>query len=305
VSLTVLEDPAPPTPRLPHAGAVMSQARAENFPVGGLLLGRRLNRDLLALYGFARLVDDVGDEASGDRLVLLDDLERDLDLIYRGGVPTHPVLQRLVPTVWEHMLPADPFLRLIEANRMDQAVSRYATFADLLGYCRLSADPVGELVLRVSGAASPQAIGLSDRICSALQVVEHLQDVGEDYARGRIYLPAETLARTGCREADLAAPSAGPGLRRAVEELAGRARAMLVQGRPLLGHLGGRPRLAVAGFIAGGEATLDALELGAYDVLGARPRRTRSGMARALARVLASAGRSEGSAATAAAQEGR
>lgn len=271
---------------LPALEAVMVQSEAENFPVGGLLLGRRLNRHLLALYGFARLVDDIGDEAPGDRLVLLDQVERELEIIFAGGLPLHPVMCALAPTVRERQLPRGPFLRLIEANRIDQRVTRYATFEELLGYCHLSADPVGELVLAVFGAGSPPAVALSNRICSALQVIEHLQDVGEDFARGRVYLPAETLARTGCREEELAAPGAGPALRQAVFELAGRARAMLAEGRPLLTHLRGRPRLAVTAFIAGGEATLDAMAAAGYDVLGAPPHRTRGGMVRALLRVV-------------------
>jgi hypothetical protein len=213
---------------LPTRDEVMAQARDENFPVALSLLGPRTGRHLLAIYGFARLVDDVGDEAAGNRLALLDQLERELD------APRHPVMRSLFSTVRECRLPREPFLRLIEANRRDQIVTTYESLADLLDYCRLSAAPVGELVLHVFGAATPARIALSDRICAALQIIEHLQDVEEDRARGRIYV----------------GPFAGPA----------QARSLLEQGAPLVRQLRGRARLAVAGFLAGGRVALDRLE---------------------------------------------
>jgi len=213
---------------MPTSEAVMIQAREENFPVALWLLGRRTRRHLLAIYGFARLVDDIGDEVAGDRLALLDRVERELD------APEHPVMRALASTVRGCGLPREPFLRLIEANRRDQVVTRYETFDELLDYCRLSAAPVGELVLRVLGAATPERIALSDRICAGLQVIEHLQDVDEDRARGRVYI--------------------------GTFDGAARARALLDEGAPLVRHLRGRARLAVAGFLAGGRAALDAIE---------------------------------------------
>jgi phytoene/squalene synthetase len=213
---------------LPSRGAVMAQARQENFPVALWLLGPRLRRHLLAVYGFARLVDDVGDEVGGDRLALLDQIEGELD------EPQHPVMRALAVTVRECSLPREPFLRLIEANRRDQVMTHYESLDGLLDYCRLSAAPVGELVLRVFGVASSARIALSDRICAALQIIEHLQDVDEDRARGRVYVGA----------------FAGPA----------EARSLLEQGAPLVGQLRGRARLAVAGFLAGGRVALDAID---------------------------------------------
>jgi squalene synthase HpnC len=246
------------TATLPTRDAVMAQARDENFPVASRLLARGSRGHLLAIYGFARLVDDVGDEAAGDRLALLDDLERQLDALYAGAAPEHPVLRALAPTVTACALPVEPFRRLIEANRRDQEVSRYETFDELLGYCRLSAAPVGELVLHVFGAATPQRLALSDRVCAGLQVVEHLQDVAEDYARGRVYLPREDLARFGCGEEELA--TGGPALAAVLSFEAERARALLGAGAPLARQLPWRARLAVAGFVAGGRSALDALD---------------------------------------------
>ena len=269
--------PLPPTLRAaaPSQEAVMAQAGRENFPVASYLLGRRQRAHLLTIYGFARLVDDLGDEVSGDRLALLDWLEGDLDRIYGGGQPEHRVMQALAPTVAECALPAELFRRLIEANRQDQRVTRYATFDELLAYCQLSAAPVGELVLHVFGVATRDRIALSDRICNALQVVEHLQDVGEDYARGRVYLPGGDLRRFGCQERDLAATEVTPPLRELLAFETARARSLLTAGAPLVRTLPLRPRLAVAGFVAGGRAALDALARSGYEVLASHPRATK------------------------------
>jgi phytoene/squalene synthetase len=160
--------------------------------------------------------------------------------------------------------------------------SRYETFEELLAYCRLSAAPIGELVLHAFDADTPARIALSDRVCAGLQVIEHLQDVAEDLRRGRVYLPRRDLHRFGCEERDLAAASASPALRRVIRLLADRSQALLEAGTPLLRQLSPRPRVAVTGFVAGGRATLAALERAGYDVLGRRPRRTRSGFLVAL-----------------------
>jgi len=264
----------------PSQQAVMAQAGGENFPVASYLLGRRQRAHLLAIYGFARLVDDLGDEAAGDRLALLDQIEHDLDAIYEGREPEHPVMRALAPTVADCALPDRPFRRLIDANRRDQTVTRYETFDELVDYCRLSATPVGELVLHVFGAATPERIERSDEICTALQIVEHLQDVGEDYARGRVYMPREDMTRFGCDATALGSSSVSVPLRELLSFEAARARQLLDSGAPLAGTLPLRPRLAVAGFVAGGRATLDALARADYEVLRARPRPGRLAFAR-------------------------
>ncbi len=270
--MTLTASPPRTADAVPSQQAVMAQAVNENFPVASYVLGRRERAHLLSIYGFARLVDDLGDEAAGDRSELLAWLEADLDRIYRGARPEHPVMRSLAPTVAGCQLPDAPFRRLIEANRRDQLVSRYATFDELLGYCQLSAAPVGELVLYVFGAATPERVALSDQVCAALQVTEHLQDVGEDYARGRVYLPQDDLARFGCRESELGAAGVSPAVRELLAFESGRARRLLSAGAPLVRSLPARPRAAVAGFVAGGRAALDALQRAGYDVLGGHPR---------------------------------
>jgi squalene synthase HpnC len=258
-------------PGAPAAEAVMARAATENFSVAGVLLPRRERAHLLAIYGFARLVDELGDAHAGDRERALDWLEDELDLAFAGRA-THPLLVRLAPTLAECDLRPEPFLRLIEANRVDQRVARYQSWQQLRAYCHLSADPVGELVLDVFGASTPARIALSDSICTALQLAEHCQDVAEDLAAGRVYLPLDDLERFGAGVEDLSAPHAGPAVRAAVAFQVSRARTLLSEGRPLVSELRGRARLGVAGYVAGGLAALSAIERADYDVLAGAPR---------------------------------
>lgn len=251
---------------VPAADVIDAQAAHENFPVASRLLPAPVRADLLAIYGFARLTDDIGDEICGDRLAALSWLEGELDSAVAGEA-SHPVMMRLGATIAARHLPIEPLRDLIEANRADQRVRRYETFEDLVGYCRLSANPVGRLVLHVLGAATPDRIALSDDVCTGLQVVEHLQDVGEDLSNGRVYLPLEDLRAEGCDEHDLEAPSAGAALRRVVALEAARARRLLFSGAPLAASLPWRPRVAVAAFAAGGMAAIDAIERADFDVL--------------------------------------
>ena len=181
---TTADAPAARRPAgVPAAADVLARSGGENFPVASWVLGRRARSDLLAIYGFARLVDELGDTLEGDRLRALDWVEQELDRAFRGEAATRCCVS-LQPVLRARSLPREPFARLIEANRVDQRVSRYETWEQLQGYCRLSADPVGELVLGVFGAADPWRVRLSDSICTGLQLAEHLQDVAEDRAAG-------------------------------------------------------------------------------------------------------------------------
>jgi len=271
-------------PAVTRAEEVVANASGENFPVALRLLPERYRRHLTALYCFARLTDDLGDEAreagqadADFRLGLLDELTADVHRIYEGKTPDAPVMQKMAVTVTECKVPAQPLLDLIQANRQDQQVTRYATFADLARYCELSANPVGQIVLYIFGAATPERIKLSDSICTALQLAEHWQDVAEDLANGRIYLPAEDLERFSITEADLAEPSAGRTVRDLMRFETNRAQGLLDEGAPLVGTLRGAARLAVAGYLAGGRAALAAIKAHRYDVLSAtaRPRKPR------------------------------
>jgi squalene synthase HpnC len=268
--------------------AAAGQAAAENFPVALRLLPQRYRQHLAAVYAFARVTDDMGDEAPpAERLALLSELEADLGRLYDGAAPRLAVIRGLAPAVDECAIPQQPFRDLIEANRQDQAVSRYESFDALLAYCTLSANPVGRIVLRVFGAATPQREILSDRVCTALQLAEHWQDVAEDLRAGRVYLPQEDLARFGVTERDLAAPQAGPQVKALVAFEEHRARALLDKGAPLVGTLRGAARMAVAGYVAGGRAALAAIAAADHDVLRATHRPARHRLAAEMLRAYA------------------
>jgi squalene synthase HpnC len=262
-------------PASPAGGDPIEKASGENFPVALRLLPPRTREDLWALYRYARHVDDLGDEWAGDRLSALDRIEADVRGLYEERrPPDDPVVAALASTIARRRLPADPLLRLIEANRWDQQVTRYETFDDLLAYCRLSANPVGELVLHIFGRATPERVALSDRVCTALQLLEHWQDVAEDYRRGRVYLPQEDLRRFGVAEEDLARPTATSQVRALIAFEAQRAEAWLDAGAALVTGLSGRARLAVSGYIAGGRAAAAALRRSDYDPLSRVPKPT-------------------------------
>jgi squalene synthase HpnC len=246
--------------------------RRENFPVALRILPRRFRDHLEAVYGFARTVDDLGDESTGDRLANLDAFAADLDLIWEGGAPQSPVLKTLATTVHARNLPAEPFRRLVEANRRDQRVHAYATYDDLRAYCTLSADPVGRIVLDVFGVRSDIRVAWSDAICTALQLVEHWQDVAEDRRAGRVYLPADDMARFGVTPEDLDGTSTPGTVKALLAEETDRAAELFRHGTPLVRDLSGWARLAIGGFLAGGLATVDALRRADYDVLALTPR---------------------------------
>lgn len=293
------------------AQAMMERASGENFPVAMRVLARAERRRLLAVYGFARLADELGDELGGDRLAALDWLEHELNRAYRGEA-RYPLLVNLQGVLAECPLPREAFVRLIEANRTDQRVARYDTWEQLRAYCELSANPVGELVLGVFGLATPERITLSDEVCTALQLAEHLQDVGEDLARGRIYLPEADLLRFGCSQEQLAqlgaraglgvdlrgvpagSPTPGEGfereatrLREAISFEVARGHELLAAGVPLVAGVRGRPKLALAAFVAGGRAALDAIARARFEVLGGVAQASRARRLRALVGVLA------------------
>jgi len=277
-------------PSVTRADEVVANASGENFPVALRVLPQRYRRHLTNLYFFARLTDDLGDEArtSTDdvttlRLALLDELAADVTRIYEGGAPSSPVMQAMAETVRECQVPAPPLRDLIQANRQDQLVTRYQSFADLEQYCELSANPVGQVVLYIFGAATPERLALSDRICTALQLAEHWQDVAEDLALGRIYLPAEDLARYAVTEADLAEPTASPKVTKLMRFEVDRAARLLDEGAPLVGTLRGAARVAVAGYLAGGRAALAAIRKQHYDVLSAQSKPAKPRMAVELA----------------------
>lgn len=257
----------------------------ENFPVAFLLLPRELRTDMQAIYAFCRGVDDLGDEGIGGasptaRLAALDAFEVDLHRCW-DGEPHDPRLVALAATIHRHRMDPEPFVRLVEANRMDQRQSRWDTFGELIRYCHHSATPVGRMVLEVLGQRSASRIGLSDHTCIGLQLVNFWQDIRRDLAdRDRIYLPREDMERFAVSEEDLRQPRANEHVRALVAFEVTRARAELLAGEPLWRLVPWRARLDIRMFSAGGLALCDAIARQGYDTLARRPAPGRIGRAR-------------------------
>jgi squalene synthase HpnC len=261
---------------------IAARAAGENFPVGSVLFPRPMRPHIRALYCYARLVDELGDAYDGDRAAALDELEREVDAAFAGKA-TWPVLRHVQPTISEFGLPREPFLRLIEANRMDQRIAEYETWADLKHYCVHSADPCGRLVLGVLRRLDdPELVAASDSVCTGLQLVNFLQDVPRDLELGRIYLPGEDRQMFGDPPLD----RPGEDLRALLRFEAQRAAELLAAGEMLRARIGGRLGRAVALFSRGGLAALDALEQAGWDVFSRRPRPSRARLAREAALVL-------------------
>ncbi len=255
----------------------LAGSRYENFHVASLLLPRRLRQDFFNVYAFCRWADDLGDEMGdpAESLRLLAWWRDQLDAMYSGAA-AHPVFVALRETVRRHGLPSEPFEDLIRAFVQDQTVTRYASWDELLAYCRWSANPVGRLVLHLCGYADAERRRLADATCTALQLANFWQDVPADLDKGRIYLPAGLLGKHGCSEQDILRRQATPAFRAALREAVGVARGFFREGLPLAGMVGCRLAVDIALFSSGGMRILDKIEARDFDVLSGRPSISRS-----------------------------
>ncbi len=253
-------------------------AHYENFTVASRLLPQSLRPHLAAIYAYCRTVDDLGDEFAGDRMKALDAVESVIRSLYgeepgpRGDTSglRPEIVRALGDTIAALDLPAEPFLRLIEANRMDQERSRFQTFEELRAYTRLSAEPVGHLVLLVFGYRDEWRMRLSDETCTALQLANFWQDVGPDLRRGRLYIPLEDLDRYDLAPEALGSPG-DPRVSRLMAMEVARARAGFALGAPLEETVPLRLRLQLRLYRLGGEAILAALERQGLDPFVGRP----------------------------------
>jgi squalene synthase HpnC len=270
---------------------VVAKARTENFPVALRVLPSELRIHLVAIYAYARFIDDLGDRFVGDRLAALDRAEAELDRAFKGE-SVHPVFAQIVATVNRFDIGREPLDNLVAANRLDQRKARYGSFEELEAYCALSANPVGRLVLGVFEASDERSVVLSDLICTGLQIIEHLQDIGEDARDGRVYFPKPDLDRFGVGISDLLGTDASPGVRRLVAFESGRARTLLTEGAPLIARLSGVRRLALAGFVGGGLAQLAEIEKRKFDVLGGLAKAPKRSVLRQIATLVLHAVRS-------------
>lgn len=248
----------------------LAKSHYENFTVVSWFLPKPLRPSMYAVYAFCRHTDDLGDEAAGDRLALLNEWEQDLHRCI-AGEPQHPILKALQPTLRRHGMPLEPFLRLIEANRMDQRIRSYATYEELVCYCEHSATPVGRMVLHVFGYGDAERQRLSDATCIALQLANFWQDVARDYTMGRTYIPLEDLGRFGYTEADLQQRVVNDRLRQLMQFEVERARGLFEAGAKLVPLVNRELRLDLQLFTAGGLAILEAIKRQGYDTLSIRP----------------------------------
>jgi len=246
----------------------------ENFAIATRLVPRRMRQDLANVYAFARWSDDLADELPGGRCgEAIDALAAWRGRLERcfAGRPDHPVFIALHDTAERRGLGIEPFTHLLDAFEQDQRVVRYATRDDLLAYCRRSADPVGRIVLAIGGCHEPDRIAESDAICSGLQLVNFWQDIRRDRLAGRVYVPAEDMARFGVAEQDLDTAQASPAVRALVADEVAWARELFDSGAPLLSSAPQVLRPAIGLFLGGGRALAEAIERQGHDTLSRRP----------------------------------
>ncbi len=258
----------------------------ENFNVGSRFIKRRLRPHFYSVYAFCRLVDDLGDEAEGDRLALLNRWEDELMLCYSGS-PKLIWFQALQRTIDEFDIPPEPFLRLIEANRRDQRDKEYPDFDALIEYCTYSATPVGHLVLYLYGYFSDQMARYSDNTCIALQLANFWQDVVRDHEKGRIYIPRSDMAEFGVEPATIQHRKPTPEFRRLMKFQVDRTRELFHAGYELHHHLQRDFRLEFSAITAGGMAVLDAIDALEFDTLTVRPTVSRSTKIRIMLKIVA------------------
>jgi squalene synthase HpnC len=250
----------------------LAQTHYENFSVATLLLPRRLVPHFHAVYAYCRWADDLGDETGGgeESLRLLAWWREELLRCYDGS-PRHPVMAALMPTICRFNIPQAPFLDLLTAFEQDQRVKEYDSYAQLLAYCKNSANPVGHLVLYLCESYTPENARLADCVCTGLQLANFWQDVSRDYDIGRVYVPAEDRRRFGYTDADLRARRFTPAFADLMAFEVERARQLFHAGEPLIERVPGDVQLDIELFIRGGQAILGRIEAQGYNVWHARP----------------------------------
>ena len=252
----------------------MSINHYENFPVASALLPAHLRKPVTLIYRFARSADDFADEGDlpdCERLALLESFAEELRRIERGERSRVDLFQELAPVIRDYRLPVGLFHDLLSAFAQDVTKKRYADLTEVLDYCRRSANPVGRLLLALYGAATPKNNAWSDNICSALQIINFLQDIAIDCAKERIYMPQDDLARFGLSESQLAAHDTSGNWRDFMTFQVQRTRRMLWDGAPLGRALTGRVGLETRMIVAGGDRILSKIIAAGCDVFLHRP----------------------------------
>ena len=252
----------------------MAEGHYENFPVASLLLAPHLREPVRVIYRFARSADDIADEgdaADAERLASLSAYRAELQRIAENKAQETALFADLAGVVRERDLPLQPFFDLLEAFSQDVVKRRYASFAEVLDYCRRSANPVGRLMLHLFGRADAESLAHSDAICTSLQLINFWQDVAIDWRKGRVYLPQDEMAAHGVGEAHIAEQRCDPAWRSLIGLQIERARSMMRFGAPLGRALPGRAGLEIRATIQGGLRILDKLDAANCDMFRRRP----------------------------------
>jgi squalene synthase HpnC len=283
------------TPSLAEARAYCrryTRRHSENFSVATLFLPRHLVPHFHAVYSYCRYADDLGDESGSPARALERLAQWRAELLkMHAGSPRHPIMVALRETVIRFAIPPKPFLDLLTAFEQDQTTPRYETFDQLLGYCAHSADPVGRILLHLFECFDSERSALSDCTCTALQLANFWQDVRRDFALGRVYLPAEDMARFGYGEADLQANRFTPAFAALMRFQVDRTRELFERGLPLVDRIPSNVRLDVELFARGGLAILNKIERQGYNVWQRRPRLSRLEKALLILKTLGRSGR--------------
>ena len=254
--------------------ASMAVEHYENFPVASILLPSRLKRPVEVIYAFARSADDMADEGDflpEERLAALAGYMAELDTIERDEQPASRLFIDLKQVIHEFSLPLEPFRNLLAAFIQDISTKRYDRYENLLDYCRLSANPVGLLMLHLYEAATEENIRMSDAICTSLQLINFWQDVAIDWKKNRIYLPQEDMEHFGVTSADIAGGHLSAGWRSLMQFEVERTRKLMQSGSPLARQLPGRIGWELRLVVQGGLRILDRIEMAGYDIFNRRP----------------------------------
>jgi phytoene synthase len=247
----------------------------ENFPVASILLPARLRKPVEAIYRFARSADDIADEGDAApevRLARLNVYKGHLTGIAAGETPADPMFAELAQVIRHHALPVSLFRDLLDAFAQDVTKKRYASYAEVLGYCRRSANPVGRLLLHLFKRTSERELAQSDAICSALQLVNFWQDIDVDFARDdRVYLPQDEMARFGVTQLHLLEKTCDGAWTALMKFQVERTRALMLSGAPLGRSLPGRVGMEIRATVQGGLRILDKIDAAGYDVFRRRP----------------------------------
>lgn len=268
-----------------NSSLALANTHYENFPVASILLPMRLRKPIGLIYGFARQADDFADEGDflpEQRLARLEDFRQELRRIAVAEPPMSEFFRAFANMVTEHELPLQPFHDLLDAFSQDVVKARYENFGEVMDYCRHSANPIGRLLLHLYGEATPRNVAYSDAICSALQIINFLQDVAIDYRKDRIYFPLDEMRKFRITEAQIARGDASGTWSAFMQFEIERARKLLQSGAPLGLALPGRIGLEMRMIIAGGETILRKLHQHRGDMFQHRPVLRRRDWARML-----------------------